>query len=120
VITRDALTDARSEAFTLESDNEVGDGIAKGKVRFSIVCSGGGKAARWTGSALGSPIVLDASVIEGLKQQTVYLRADSKIYTHSWQVSSDFKVMLVDKRATRNSSKARKPEFSSRKQIRTL
>jgi hypothetical protein len=84
--------------FELKGNGALTDGISSGIPALVIMCDG-----KWVNSKLLSPVVLGkASAFTAHDgQQTVYLRADSKVRVHNWNMAEDFRTFFVDKGATK-------------------
>ncbi len=91
--------------FSLGSANEIRDGIVGGAATFVIMCSGAGKGAHWINSKLVSPVVVGIpdtkSAVTNSPQQWVFLRTDSKMHVHAWNIDSESKMLWVDRGATK-------------------
>lgn len=90
--------------LTLTADEPITDGLASGPPSFIIMCGGAVNSPRWINSKVLSPIVLglpNTRSAFGSPQQMVYLRADSKIHVHFWNMADDFRTFFVDKGATK-------------------
>jgi tetratricopeptide (TPR) repeat protein len=103
-IGEDKLTGALFGVFSLEGDEPITDGVASALPSFVIMCGGPLDSPHWLNSKLLSPVVLrmpDTKSPFGAPQQTVYLRADSKVRLHFWNMAEDFRTFFVDKGATK-------------------
>jgi hypothetical protein len=106
-IQENKMTGALTEVLTLQADEALDSSLGSGFPVFVISCTGRVAKPKWLGSQLISPVLLGTPQIKpGLAgphpQQTVWQRSDDKFHIHFWNQAADFKVLFVDRGATKD------------------